>query len=107
MWRFQLMTVRSLNGAPCCAQKEKKHKKHKKEKKSKHKETAPQPKWGQYGIIKEADMFQKQEEFFAWLSEVSTRRQPRPRASPRASTSSLPLSSAARTKLRLVCTPCR
>lgn len=56
-----------------CVQSEKKHKKHKKEKKSKNQElleTATMAKWGAYGIIKESDMHSKQEEFFAWLSEV-------------------------------------
>ena len=28
------------------------------------------PKWGAYGIIREGDMHEKQEEFLAWLSEV-------------------------------------
>ena len=64
----------------------KKEKSHKKEKKSKHKkrkagedgersrkklrETASGSSWGKHGIIRESDMYEKQEEFLAWLTEV-------------------------------------
>jgi hypothetical protein len=33
-------------------------------------ETASGASWGKYGILREGDMYSKQEEFLAWLSEV-------------------------------------
>lgn len=48
------------------------HKKHKKEKDSLRdtlRATASGAYWGKYGIIKEGDMYDKQEEFLAWLTE--------------------------------------
>ena len=59
--------------------KEKKRKHEKSDKKSSKKsrkerdvlrETASGATWGKYGIIKEGDMYDKQEEFLAWLAEV-------------------------------------
>ena len=51
---------------------EKKEKKHKRER---HAPPGPvvahaAPKWGTFGIIRESDLHEKQEEFLAWLSEV-------------------------------------
>lgn len=33
-------------------------------------ETASGASWGRYGVLREGDMYSKQEEFLAWLSEV-------------------------------------
>jgi len=49
--------------------KDKKHKKHKREHESVAKAGACNT-WGKYGIIKDSDMYEKQEEFLAWLTEV-------------------------------------
>ena len=59
----------------------KKHKKERKEKKGKKEKkrekeraqlavTASGSEWGKYGILREGDMYTKQEEFLAWLAEV-------------------------------------
>jgi FKBP-type peptidyl-prolyl cis-trans isomerase len=58
--------------------KKEKHKKHRsdkgeKRKKEKRKKTAAAPAkatWGKNGVLREGDMYTKQEEFFAWLGEV-------------------------------------
>ena len=57
--------------------KEKKKKEKKRDKKEKRhsaveqlRETASGSSWGKYGIVREGDMYSKQEEFLAWLSEV-------------------------------------
>ena len=54
---------------------EKKEKKEKKHKRERHAPPGPvvahaAPKWGTFGIIRESDLHEKQEEFLAWLSEV-------------------------------------
>jgi len=53
--------------------REKKDKKSKKSKKSRGESSTAggtMAQWGKYGILREGDMYSKQEEFFAWLSEV-------------------------------------
>ena len=54
--------------------REKKDRKSDKKRRKKEKEalraTASGAAWGKYGIIKEGDMYPKQEEFLAWLTEV-------------------------------------
>ena len=50
---------------------EKKEKKHKRERHAPGPVVAhATPKWGTFGIIRESDLHEKQEEFLAWLSEV-------------------------------------
>ncbi|KAI0774880.1 hypothetical protein BD413DRAFT_537342 [Trametes elegans] len=49
-------------------ERKKKSKKHKKDKK-KHKSGAVSHQWGKYGLINESDMYNKEQEFRAWLVE--------------------------------------
>lgn len=48
----------------------KRDKKKRKREKEALRATASGATWGKYGIIKETDMYEKQEEFLAWLAEV-------------------------------------
>ena len=41
-----------------------------KQKKAKHQGVIDQNKYGAYGILRECDMFVKQQEFYCWLQEV-------------------------------------